>query len=527
MTEQESEQFYNDLRHKLHDFGSPVPEAVWSGIQQQLPKPKNRRRWPVLLLLLIGSFVIYEGVVPSSMLRTGLAGPSGPEAVSVAKVGHARQADETSDLAGARAAGAPGVTAGSEAGQTAGSQTASHELASASLKSADGSGVAGNLAAVPTRKVRPTLLPLAGRTRKPVPGEETGEESDASRRSVASTSTRRKKAGLVALAATVNGRRSRTGSRPSRNSGTLDAATREASLGHSLAGSSNKAARRRAGRSGQLGWAAGAANSAAAGKRREATGKTKPVKISYEPIALRHMQAPDLTPEEPEVHKKRRPRVKRSRKDIILRGFGVELLGGSGISYRTLGGSPTQLEKLERPGTSFSGRVGVTYALNRLLTASAGVGYSEYATSLDYMLRKTSQETATRVSFRDVHRYFIIPVQARYRLAGNHRWSVGSMGGATVALRTGSRTTEGSACACTQQEWAPGVSSPYRSSSLLLTAGAFANYQTALGQWLSVRPQAQYFLTSITNPAQSKAPRRPWNLGVEVGMSWELNPRKK
>jgi hypothetical protein len=46
----------------------------------------------------------------------------------------------------------------------------------------------------------------------------------------------------------------------------------------------------------------------------------------------------------------------------------------------------------------------------------------------------------------------------------------------------------------------------------------------SLGQWISIRPQGQYFLNSITDPAQAQARRHPWNLGVEVGLMWELSP---
>ncbi|ALD21257.1 hypothetical protein AM218_08545 [Hymenobacter sp. DG25A] len=242
---------------------------------------------------------------------------------------------------------------------------------------------------------------------------------------------------------------------------------------------------------------------------------------------MRRVLPPELEAEEPEVNKKRRPRTKRTRINRTLQKMGVELVAGTGISYRKLGGITTQLQSLEKPGVSYSGHLGMTYALNKRLSVMAGAGYAEFATSLNYQLKKTAQDAAKTVSFRDVHRYFAVPVQVQYQLLGNHRWNIGTMGGATVSLRSSSRTTEGSACACTQRDWEPGVASPYRVTNILLTAGAFANYQMAVGQWFTLRPQAQYFLNSITDPAQNKTARHPWNLGVEVGVMWDLAPRKK
>ncbi|WP_303311026.1 hypothetical protein [Hymenobacter sp. BT730] len=253
----------------------------------------------------------------------------------------------------------------------------------------------------------------------------------------------------------------------------------------------------------------------------------KQAKLTYEPLALRPVIVSELEVEEPEVNKKRRPRTKRTRINRTLQKMGVELVAGTGVSYRKMGGITTQLQSLEKPGVSYSGHLGVTYALNKRLSVMAGAGYAEFATSLNYQLKKTAQDAATKVSFRDVHRYFSVPVQMQYQILGNHRWNIGTMGGATVSLRSSSRTTEGNACACTQRDWEPGVASPYRATNLLLTAGAFANYQMAVGQWFTLRPQAQYFLNSITDPAQNQAARHPWNLGVEVGVMWDLAPRKK
>ncbi|GGG40945.1 hypothetical protein GCM10011378_16500 [Hymenobacter glacieicola] len=234
--------------------------------------------------------------------------------------------------------------------------------------------------------------------------------------------------------------------------------------------------------------------------------------------------------EELEVRAKRRPRTRPSRRELLLRGWSAQLLAGTGLTYRAVGNGATQLEQLERPGVGFSAQASGAYALTRQLTVSAGIGYAEYATSLRYQLSKAGQDTVgTRaINFRDVYRFVMVPLQVHYTLQGNQRWRLGVLGGGTLALLTGARTTEGTACNCSQRQWQPGVgtTSPFERTSLLLNAGVFAQYQFAPGQWFTVRPQGHLFLNSLTNQASGRAARRPWSLGIQAGYSWDLDPRK-
>ncbi|UOQ70133.1 outer membrane beta-barrel protein [Hymenobacter cellulosilyticus] len=211
------------------------------------------------------------------------------------------------------------------------------------------------------------------------------------------------------------------------------------------------------------------------------------------------------------------------------------MLLGSGLSYRFLGGSPTQVERLERPTLGYSGQVSATYALSRQLAVSAGLGYSEYATSLNYQLRKSAsdslgqQNTLTRKKFRDTYGFLTIPVQAQLTLAGNARWRYGVQAGGTGAFLTGAKTTEGSACKCQQVQWNGSQQAmPFTRTNLLLTGGAFASYQFALGQWLTIRPQGQIFLNSLSTGASGRAPRRPgtWVCRPATAGTWTLASTK-
>ncbi|UOQ76709.1 PorT family protein [Hymenobacter sp. 5516J-16] len=261
------------------------------------------------------------------------------------------------------------------------------------------------------------------------------------------------------------------------------------------------------------------------------TAPTTAARISNEPLALLAVRLPAFPQDEPEVRAKRRPRARPSRRELLLRGWSAQLLAGTGLTYRAVGSGATQLEQLERPSMGFSAQASGAYALTRQLTVSAGLGYAEYATALRYQLSKSGQDSAVSraIKFRDVYRFITVPLQVQYTLQGNHRWRVGVLGGGTMALLTGARTTEGTACNCSQRQWQPGVgiTNPFARTSLLLNAGVFANYQFAPGQWLTIRPQGQLFLNSLTEQASGRAARRPWSLGIQAGYSWDLDPRKR
>lgn len=525
MTDHESEQFYNDLRQKLETFGGPVPESVWSGIQEKLPVAKRKRRlWPLLLLLLLCSnYFIYLGFGPSSPLRQKLLGGKTQQSEATGSSSARNPTDSQQPLGTVAGSGHVDNQKAKEQAATANSSTAGPDGTFA------GSIVAGsgNIPTTKTDASRPSILPLVNPRSKDNP-DNSGAAEAAKQQKVG---TRRSKVVFGALMAGAGKRNKKPQStqlaegsqtRISARSGSKAFRHRRAAGSETIAAASGT----RTGHENARAYASSSNSSSSSAEKRRGRA-AKPAKLTYEPLALRPVIVSELEVEAPEVNKKRRPRTKRTRINRTLQKMGVELVAGTGVSYRKLGGITTQLQSLEKPGVSYSGHLGVTYALNKRLSVMAGAGYAEFATSLNYQLKKTAQDAATTVSFRDVHRYFSVPVQMKYQILGNHRWNIGTMGGATVSLRSSSRTTEGNACACSQRDWEPGVASPYRATNLVLTAGAFANYQMAVGQWFTIRPQAQYFLNSITDPAQNKTARHPWNLGVEVGVMWELAPRKK
>ncbi|RSK45329.1 outer membrane beta-barrel protein [Hymenobacter rigui] len=519
MTENDSEQLYHDLRRKLEGYGSAPPESVWAGIREQVPARQPRRWRPLLVLLLLGflsgSVLVGSHYWPSSATFAGgnLADAGKPTA--------ARTTSEGSGEAPVVAAAPPRLaTEPAEAAATprttttpataAPSATAAPEVAA----SATSKATSGRASVLPSRAphILPTITARTKRERLTGVARRSAEIADAT----ATRGARQRTGGLglLAVAATRSGtHRVRFGSREAATRGGID-------------GSRYSRAGRRARtdiRPGNSLTTSSTTSTGTAGSRKS----TRATKLSNEPLDLLAVRPQALEVEEPEVKRQRRARKKPSRQELRLRNWSAQLLLGQNVTYRLIGASATQLERLERPGMGFSGQVSGTYAFSRQLSVSGGLGYSEYANSLHYQLRKTSSETLRQIDFRDVYRFITIPVQAQLTLGGNQRWRYGLLGGGTLAFLTSARTTEGSACNCGQREWTSDMpDSTFSRTNLALTAGAFASYQFAPGQWLTLRPQGQLFLNSLTAPSSS-APRRPWGVGVQVGYSWDLDPRKR
>lgn len=246
--------------------------------------------------------------------------------------------------------------------------------------------------------------------------------------------------------------------------------------------------------------------------------------FSNEPLSLLVVQPVLATAPKPEVQLTERPQQRRSRTARLLRGWSVQVAAGPSLTYRTLGrDSARQVEQLERPSYGFSGQLTAAYTLTEKLTVSTGLGYAEYANTLKFRVKKASEETARQVLFRDVYRFVSVPLLMRYSLGGNQRWRFGAVGGANLGLLKGTRTTEGSACNCSQTTTP--AEGTYRRTSLVLTAGGFVHYQFAPGKWLTLQPQGQYFLNSLTDPASGRAARHPWAVGVLGGISFDLEPK--
>ncbi|MCB2407898.1 hypothetical protein [Hymenobacter lucidus] len=547
MTDFESEKLYHDLRRKLEGYGSAPPETVWAGIQEQLPKRKRRR--PVLLLLFLGTVLVGLTVGTGQLRPFFSTEPTArPGGRFVAATTERRAATGISEpgVASPALASTPATAAAARGTTTAVPAATASAAAHASLtapverarKAAGRYGTSRLLLAGAPASTKRSLDRATGGAAETEAEAET-EAGYSTATTAANRRGRRKTSwatGMLASGTSSRTRMPRLGasrrssetlgriSRPSRSysatgtSSTLGNGSRRA--GHGRAVSSHASGTKA---TGFLDGESGTAEASALNGKR-----ARQPNISNAPLELRMLITAAPEPEEPEVRTtRRRPNKRPSRRELRLRNWSGQLLLGSALTYRALGGSPTQLEKLERPSLGFSGQATATYALSRQLAVSAGLGYTEYATALRYQLQKTSQESAINKDFRDVYRFLTVPMQAQLTLRGGPRWRYGVLGGGTLAFLAGAQTTEGSACNCKQVQW-PSVPEemPFTRTNLLLTGGAFASYQFALGQWLTIRPQGQIFLNSLATPASGRAARRPWGLGVQAGYSWDLDPRK-
>ena len=510
MTEHESEQLYRDLQRKLEGYGSAPPETVWAGIRKQVPA-RQPRNWRPLLLLLLLAFVVATIKIGADYQHPFRATGAGISRASRPATEAAGYSTSRPVRSAATLANPVGPVAGS-ASPTGPADTPSTPPRTEAVRAiADANGTQ-TPAATARRKSAPAWLPgIITIPRRQPPPRLTASSRET--RNGQTTRRQRRAATLVGLAS-----RRRTPFGPGR-----EAASRNAS--RSVFGR-----RSRAGLQLTAHTAVSTSTDAsldATSTDRHRTGTRTP-EISNEPLALLTVRPPVLEPAEPEVHTKRRARRQPTKQELRLRNWSAQLLLGSGLTYRFLGGTPTQLERLERPGLGFSGQATAGYSFSRQLTVTAGLGYAEFANTLNYKLKKDSLETLQQQNFRDVYHFLTIPMQAQLTLQGNHRWRYGVLGGGTVAVLTGARTTEGSACNCRQQQWTTdAVNLPFRRISLALTGGVFASYQLQPGQWLTVQPQAQIFLNSLSNPAGTRAPRRPWSTGMQLGYSWDLEPRKR
>ena len=485
MTEKDPEHLYQDLRQKLEGYGSPPPESVWAGIRRQVPaqQPSRwRRLLPVLLLaLLMGSLS-----VSTSYWRPLFQRPASSRVPRAARP--ATPSPETNQQAAA--SGQP--THPATRGETALSDPTAASAAAAGTVAATRDAAAANPARQPlagaatTRRTLP-LAVIAPDRRTPRPPV-SPDEAAAARAALATrrVASRAHHAGLVLAGTDASRHRTRLQSRPKQARGSAE-------------------------------------NRAQHPADANASGLT--AALPNEPLALRPLLPPPLAAPAPDVQRQRRPRQRRlTRQELRLRDWSVQLTAGPGLTYRLLSGTSTQLEGLERPAIGYAGQLTGAYAFSRQLTVAGGLGFARYTNSLRYTLRQASSDQTRQIDFRDTYSFLTLPLQAQLTLGGNHRWRYGVLGGGSVNLFTGARVTEGSACHCGQRTIAPSTSdSTFQRVNLALTAGVFANYQFAPGQWFTIRPQGQLFVNSLTQPGST--PRRPWNLGVQLGYSWDLDPR--
>ncbi|KUG07265.1 outer membrane beta-barrel protein [Solirubrum puertoriconensis] len=545
MTEHDQQDFFRELHDKLHDFGAEPPSDAWAGIQSRLPQQKKDRR--LFFYLSTAAAILLLGVaLLGGFHRFNL--PFGKSAAGSAQPVAARAAN------GSGQAGQAGIVPNEQPGNpgSAGSNNAGVVDAETNAAQATPEGAVANPAtgtyasntSASARKRNALGAPEVSNGLAPAaaPSEYAAATAGKGSRRTA-RSARAKILGSAAAATASTAARTRTGRLGKEQSvaslGSRTATSRAGS--NTFAAASNASASRKLGltrkslrraarpKTGQalasLSEAGTTTNLASAGTG--TSGRIKGVSQPLEPTA----PGVALTePDEPEVRRTRRSsRKPQSRRARIIKGLSVEMVAGAAYSYRHLLGDGSkaqrQLTSLERPAVGYSGQLNVAYALNRQAKVSVGLGYSDYATRYRYQVQK-SNGNILKVDQRDVYRFMVVPVQLQYKLAGNHRYALGWLAGGTLGVYTGGRTTEGSACNCTQNN-DPTTDARYRTWTVAATAGAFVDYNLTPDVRLLLRPTLQYQLTSLTAPNSGLLQRRPMSVGLQTGVSFNLKEPKR
>lgn len=516
MTERESKEFYDDLRRKLEDYGSAPPESVWAGIRQQVPT--RRRRWwrgALLALLLVGT-VAYLTLSTrpwhprsESQPVTATTNSASSEAPVGAAASNPRNATATSRQGATPEALRPN--------QPALSATASAETQRMGMTEQGASELTGNRL---SRGRNVVLGTKATRSKPPVPRQLLAADSTTKTytrsTAVANTTTegasavstaRQRRALRVGVPLAIAATRRRYPLRPKLtdlpSKTASSASTLEAvSLAQEVAS--------------PIARTPGSAEAEGSGGT-TLTEPTSPLADNLLPLWVRlHLSAlPIPKPAYAPVAEPRQQQVNTPK-------WAVQVLAGPTVSYRKLGANARRVEQLERPAAGYGVQLGMARTLTPRLALSVGVGYTEMAAGLYLRLQKADSVPVVTTRLRDYYRLLMVPVEAHYLLGNTARWRYGIQAGMAPALLLSARTTEGGACNCQQQQWQPGDSTRFRQVNLTLTAGAFVRYHAAPGLWLTLRPQAQYFLNSITEPVSGRAARQPWSVGVQGGISFDL-----
>ncbi|WP_157530531.1 hypothetical protein [Hymenobacter norwichensis] len=511
MTERESKEFYDDLRRKLEEYGSPPPESVWAGIRQQVPN--RRRRWwrgALLVLLLVGT-VSYLTISTRTQRPTPISTPAAVATVSPGAQADASVSSGSSSRPQSAAAQAPSTGLSPNTGAAPslatpetqpGTNVATQETAPTASRQADRGLIAGRLTD-PTGKAPRQVL---------APDSATQPQSEASGATLAATSTtsegRKQHKARAGVALVVL---------PKQYPNPTRRQIPAASLETTYAEPTNKETHPEQEAAKNL-TAGLSSEGAAYGSSSLPTNQTTLFGGRLLPLLVR-LQLPGLPLPRPTavlVPEVRQPQP-------IKPNWAIQALGGPTVSYRKLGANVRRVEQLERPAAGYGMQLGVARTLTPRLSLSVGVGYTEVAASLYLRLQKADSVPLVITRLRDYYRLLTVPMEAHYLLGATTRWRYGVQAGVAPALLLSARTTEGGACNCQQQQWQPSDSTRrFRQLNLTLTAGAFVGYQAAPGLWLTLRPQAQYFLNSITDPTSGRAARHPWSVGVQGGISFDL-----
>lgn len=515
MTERESKEFYDELRRKLEDYGNAPSESVWAGIRQQVPV--KRRRWwrgGLVALILIGLVTYlaistrHQGATPAATLR--LEGAPGTASSSTGRVTDSAYATvSATEPASSLRSGTtlmPSTTSVPSSADTV-PHTASKNFSSTSealtVKQSKADSVLTAL------KLPHLLTQVAARStnRQQVQpaNAATNHTVTTSLRSRKTRDQQRRQAGE--LLATSFAGRSTIGMQLARLQGSTSAEKLEGQ-------SANVTQESRA-------TETQAARNISLATRPTGSDSGTEIPVPYKPIHLQRLPFGEPVVQQVAVDSTAEvPRFQR---------WSVEVLAGPAVSYRRLGTTDdsttgNQLRRLERATLTYAAQAQLRYAFTPRLAVSVGVGYTQYATQLNYVLRRRvaydSLLTTEAIKRYDTYRYLAVPVQVRYMLGQQGRFQYSALGGGSVGLYLGGRTSTGTACACEQQRWT-GADSPFRTISLAIKAGLEVHYQVAQGWSILAQPHFQYGIQNILKPLNGPA-RYPFAAGLLTGFSYNL-----
>ncbi|GAA3983783.1 hypothetical protein GCM10022407_31130 [Hymenobacter antarcticus] len=183
---------------------------------------------------------------------------------------------------------------------------------------------------------------------------------------------------------------------------------------------------------------------------------------------------------------------------------------------------PHRLAQRERQSTGFGVQVQVSRVLNGRWTLSAGLGYQEYASTVETTqtaFDRFLSSSTTTITHRDTYRFLTVPVQAHYALGQlGKRLRYGVMAGAEAAIYLSGSNLQPNG---TIKDW-NASNSPYRSLSLALSTGLDVRYRLAPRLEVVVQPTATYFLNPLARPATGLPPRYLWGGSALMGLSYHL-----
>ena len=231
---------------------------------------------------------------------------------------------------------------------------------------------------------------------------------------------------------------------------------------------------------------------------------------------------------------------------MLARRWALLVLAGPALTHRRLGSSTLdqvltpsstiglpspntkdstttrQLAQREGQSTGFGVQMQASRVLNGRWAISAGLGYQEYASTVEvtqtFSNRFMPPSTST-LTHRDTYRFLTVPVQAHYALGqAGKRLRYGIVAGAEAAIYLSGSTLQSSG---TIKKWNTS-NSPYRSLSLALSTGLDVHYRLAPRLEVVAQPTATYFLNPLARPATGLPPRYLWGGSALLGLSYHL-----